>query len=64
MKKGKEQDFETFVRMTLALLQESVTTIKTSQDRIMSELNLIKDRDSLEDEKLSDILQNQASLPF
>ena len=60
-KKGKEQDFETFVRTTLGSLQESVNAMK-SKIKMMSELNLLKDRVSSNDAKLRDILKEQDSL--
>ena len=61
-KKGKEQDFETFVRTTLGSLQESVNAMKSGQDQMMSELNSLKDRVSSNDAKLTDILKKQDSL--
>ena len=42
-KKGEEQDFETFVRVTLGTLQESVNAIQSAQGQLMSDLNLLKD---------------------
>ena len=39
-KKGEEQDFETFVRVTLGTLQESVNAIQSAQGQLMSDLNL------------------------
>ena len=36
-KKGEEQDFETFVRVTLGSLQESVNAVESAQDDMLSE---------------------------
>ena len=54
-KKGEEQDFETFVRVTLGSLQKSVNAIKSAQDEKLSELNSLKARVSSNDALLSGI---------
>ena len=48
-KKGEEQDFETFVRVTLGSLQKSVNAIKSAKDEKLSELNSLKARVSSND---------------
>ena len=61
-KKGEEQDFETFVRVTLGSLQESVNAIKSAQDEMLSELNSLKGRVSSNDALLLGISKKQDSL--
>ena len=36
-KQGEEQDFETFARVTLDSLKESVNAIKSEQDQMMTD---------------------------
>ena len=60
-KKGEEQDFETFVRVTLGTLQESVNAIQSAQGQLMSELNLLKDRVSSNADTLLGISKKQES---
>ena len=54
-KKGEEQDFETFVRVTPGSLQKSVNAIKSAQEEKLSELNSLKARVSSNDALLSGI---------
>ena len=60
-KKGEEQDFETFVRVTLGTLQESVNAIQSAQGQLMSDLNLLKDRVSSNADTLLGISTKQES---
>ena len=60
-KKGEEQDFETFVRVTLGTLQESVDAIQSAQGQLMSDLNLLKDRVSSNADTLLGISTKQES---